>query len=298
MATESRLLNLPGELRNRVYDHIFADIDILRINKSGFLVPPPITSVCRQLRQEVQNSGYLGYSLATRPRVQQLEAHVVDFDFRHVIKFFTRVAECGLARVEKLEVDLRLTGAQVDQSLVLRWIDYMVAGYDSPDTYAIDIGNQTWSSLQVSYSVEMSHQAGRYCACSGVLAALRELQSSEGLESHWKDINDRLWSEVCRSHQQFERNRAEDEFARLMRRYVQSYERVKGLGMEFWLDKIGRAQPVNHYASLLSSMVNQSSVVEAFLGEFAGASPLRTVGKALTIRTANCRAARQGRRRR
>lgn len=49
MAPESRLLKLPGELRNRIYEHVFANVDTLLINTNGFLVPATIAIVCRQI---------------------------------------------------------------------------------------------------------------------------------------------------------------------------------------------------------------------------------------------------------
>lgn len=126
MADDSPILKLPGELRNPIHDFVFEDFTILRINKRGFLVPHPLSAVCRQIYDEVQASGFLDHSLATRPSLELLGAYVVDCDFGHVIKFLQSVPQNGLAHVRKgLKVTLRLTGAVISPNPLLEWFNCM-----------------------------------------------------------------------------------------------------------------------------------------------------------------------------
>lgn len=173
MADTSRFLQLPGEIRNIIYEYVFDSITTMRINKNGFLVPPPLATVCRQIHEEVQTSGLLGYSLATRPAIPRLEAHVADWDFRHVVKSLTKAAEHGIAAVEEISIKWQLTTAEVDENAVYEWFDQITE--EQSDTKAekttISIGNQVRKPVSISHDVLFRNMLGDKCACLRVIGA-------------------------------------------------------------------------------------------------------------------------------
>lgn len=165
MAAERlHFLQLPGEIRNRIYKHVFDDISTLRISTAGCLVSPPIASVCQQIHDEMQRSGYLDHALAIRPLVQTIEAKVTDGRCRHVVQFLKMVAEDAFAKVDDMKVQLKLTGAEMDEKQVRDWVDCI-----KPDTSvirpwyakpisAIDIGNCTRKPVKILYEIDTPHR--------------------------------------------------------------------------------------------------------------------------------------------
>jgi hypothetical protein len=76
-ACASPFLNLPPELRNRIYEHVARKVNVLRLYE-GRIVLPPLGSVCKQTRTEIR--GIFEHEIV-QDTTLEIEACVVNFDF-------------------------------------------------------------------------------------------------------------------------------------------------------------------------------------------------------------------------
>lgn len=84
IAQDSRLLALPGEIRNQIYDLVLADVserNELYLSREVFHQPPPLAQVCQQLRRE-----FHGLFHSRRAPVGTICFKSVDCDSRHVVR--------------------------------------------------------------------------------------------------------------------------------------------------------------------------------------------------------------------
>ncbi|KAJ4293632.1 hypothetical protein N0V90_008916 [Kalmusia sp. IMI 367209] len=93
----SPLLLLPAEIRNEIYERvIFSDaVQVIRINERGFISPPSILAVCRQIRAET--CGYMPSRLSSPTTI--FEAQVREYDARPLNAALDRIAkQTGIPR--------------------------------------------------------------------------------------------------------------------------------------------------------------------------------------------------------
>ena len=82
-----RLLELPAELRNRIYEYIALEYDIVLSPRANgrLATSSPLAKVSHQVREE-----YLGLLYVTAPTIR---VPLTDWNFAHVIKFFNTLSQ-------------------------------------------------------------------------------------------------------------------------------------------------------------------------------------------------------------
>lgn len=106
---DCRLLKLPAELRNRIYEDTLADIKklgTLHIRNRAFSKVPALAQVCRQLRSE-----FLPLFTEHAPRkATKLVCHVHNFDFDDLLEILEQAAKNRrTSAVKGLGIRVRVT---------------------------------------------------------------------------------------------------------------------------------------------------------------------------------------------
>lgn len=81
----SRLLNLPGELRNEIYTHVARNQDAVRLSE-GQIMLPALGGVCKKIRAEMR-SIFEQEVVSNSTMDIDIEARVVNFDFDPLFKW-------------------------------------------------------------------------------------------------------------------------------------------------------------------------------------------------------------------
>jgi hypothetical protein len=77
----SPFLELPGELRNNIYEYVFTE-DIVRINEAGSIIQHPLTCVSKQIRSDTE-----GYTTsALKNPTTQIHAQICAYNSKPLIK--------------------------------------------------------------------------------------------------------------------------------------------------------------------------------------------------------------------
>ncbi|KAK5135830.1 hypothetical protein LTR08_004657 [Meristemomyces frigidus] len=118
----SPFLELPGEIRNSIYEYYTANITSLGINRDGSASPPPLMQVNRQVREEMYK--LVSHELA--PTAVSFEAVAADYNFDHILRFLERFKADPAGRPRDLTISVKFTRYCVDQhelDNIERWID-------------------------------------------------------------------------------------------------------------------------------------------------------------------------------
>ena len=82
-ACVSPFLELPAELRNKVYEYLASEEVALRLS-AGRLILPPLGSVCKKIRAEMR--GVYDHDLVSNATLR-IEARVINFHFRSLFRW-------------------------------------------------------------------------------------------------------------------------------------------------------------------------------------------------------------------
>jgi hypothetical protein len=133
---QSRLLALPGELRNMIYTFVAASTPTLNIYK-GDLIPPPLANTCRQIRHELSGSDWYTKEL-TLTHTIPITAHLTNFDFTLLYKWLAEndnrpASQKKVLRVLDIELALVSPSSATPgfaQSSLASWADIHIYGED------------------------------------------------------------------------------------------------------------------------------------------------------------------------
>lgn len=103
MASSSPFLNLPGELRNEVYEYVSAADLHMNISSSGDVRGQPLAGTCKQIRSEFLSL----YADEVQKRATDVNAVVRNLDFTRLQKQLDRIIG-AVSREEKLVLNLTL----------------------------------------------------------------------------------------------------------------------------------------------------------------------------------------------
>lgn len=165
----SHLLRLPGELLNKVVDHLLATDTTARVEPSSFLrIPHPITQTCKQLR-----SDYLE-DFAWQPcqYVSRLTASTVDFDFS-VLWMFSACDTAGSKQERRLKVKVTPS-----------WLFKL---RDTASAEALALALRPASTARVIYEIDLSGIKDPETVL-GYLTWLNATSSCVDTESPWENL--------------------------------------------------------------------------------------------------------------
>lgn len=118
MSAESPILNLPGELRNQIYDEVACSAVHVKLFE-GRVVLPPLARTCRKIRTEMSGK----YEADVIKRDVDVHAHVLNCNFEPLRKWLSahenwsaRFQGPVRGRVPRLKIFLILTSTEVIES--------------------------------------------------------------------------------------------------------------------------------------------------------------------------------------
>lgn len=144
----SPLLNLPGELRNLIYDMVVADMEDIII-REGVMVQHPLAQVNRQIRSEFRPIFNGATTTQEKPfRPTKIEWHLRDFDCKGIIDLLNR---CVITPSIKFDIHVKVTKQihREDWRKLWPWVqfcDHLMPknlqhqGKTLPSTYSLDLG--------------------------------------------------------------------------------------------------------------------------------------------------------------
>ncbi|KAF7194874.1 hypothetical protein HII31_03795 [Pseudocercospora fuligena] len=119
----ARIMDLPGELRNMLFETLANDMDHVVIH-NGKIVPHPFAQANQQARQEfgwIFNSLPRGQKKLLRP--DRVTVQVNDYDFKSAVD---ALAHCVIGPATKFEIQVRVTKQlfRCEWEKIWPWIEY------------------------------------------------------------------------------------------------------------------------------------------------------------------------------
>jgi len=125
----SPLLELPPELRNRIYDYVTEDCGAAGYRDGVVVTKPALAVACRQLLKEVQSM----YKSKLPLSAKKIRFQVRDFDFDRTLEVIMKLPEPAreaLSRKGAIRIELTFVGTAYEQkySSLLAWL--LASGMD------------------------------------------------------------------------------------------------------------------------------------------------------------------------
>lgn len=94
----SRLLDLPAELRNRIYEYVAVNsgAELAPRTRGKLVTKTALGQVSKQVRNEFLAVLYVS--------VPTIKAHVFDFDFAHIVTFLNKLSDRELSALPTLSI--------------------------------------------------------------------------------------------------------------------------------------------------------------------------------------------------